>query len=66
MEFRAATLAGVNLVRTLDSVKVLPGEPTDGASQTWTRLRLAYADSVTASNTATHAVVDVFPNCQVK
>jgi hypothetical protein len=43
-----------------------PGEPTDGAIQTWTRLRQAYADSVTASNTATHAVVDVFLNCQVK
>jgi hypothetical protein len=59
-------VSGVNLMRTLDSAKVIPGESTDGLSTTWTRVSQAYADSITASNTETHSVPDNYPSCQVR
>jgi len=60
------TIAGVDLVKTLDSAKVLPGEAISHMDDVSTRVRQAYADSITTANTQTHQVQDLYPHCNLK
>jgi hypothetical protein len=60
------TIAGVDLVKTLDSATVLPGGAQSHMDDVSARVRQAYADSITSANTQTHQVTDVYPTCELK
>ena len=59
------TPSGVNVIKTLDSLVVLPGQDTTLTDTAWNRVATAYRDSVDSSVAVTHAFKDVYPNCQV-
>ena len=60
------TIAGVDLVKTFDSATVLPGGAQSHMDDVSTRVRQAYADSITSANTQTHQVPDVYPSCELR
>lgn len=59
-------LSPLDTQRKLEEITLLPGESLDQADATFVQVRTAYANTVTASNNATHAVPDNYPACDMR